>query len=881
MAVGAIWGECFSRWPEVFGLGPGFDQARAMTTDEPASHARQEIRLGLVLNGGVSLAVWMGGVTHELDLLRRASQGCVPARRRAGEKPRKDDHVQTIWGEVLAAAGAQVNIDVVSGTSAGGLNGMLLATAIARGKALPSLRDTWEKSAALDLLLAKPSKTSVFDGGVLSDGARDAIEEIEKSDPCVRTPVDLFVTATALDGRDLRHNDSFGNEFDVPDHRRLYRFRYGGRFGYEQRDGTRWQFTERNLDDFSPSSTDVLALAARASAGYPGAFPPVSELPLLKFRARPRRGLGFPASCVMDGGVLNNAPFEPVLEAITSRGVVDSPIRRVLVYVVPSVGLSEPDPHNGECEDQPVIGVTLNAIRYPGEANLRSGTEEMLTRLHSRAQNVQSELLSRASQDEKLAEHLLGSARNLLGEYRRNRAHGLITEARRRVTGANTVTSFAAPRDDPDATDRLLRTNEYRWVPRWDKKEIEDPDEWYWGLATAERVLQCLSGHLRRSIDSHGSPGQKTLTSAQAALLQGDRRVTEALGKTMAMSEALDEQLQTRFRAAGDGCAETLAALIDKLYEELTVPPELHQLVNQAGKDFVEALNKAGVSRIWTAKQAVSVCLAIDVVTRVYDTPAKLVQPLPPEFQFLRLSPDNMGPLFNADNSAKLGDRKLYGLRLMHFGAFVDAEWRRSDFAWGRLDAAHHLLSIFDQLTSEQRHGFEERLHRAILKAEAPERAEQNEEADENVHSLQWMRAHLTHLGKSDSEILNGVAESAEGQATMRRLLEAVVRLVSTTRPPGKDDVAAKRAWRKAVNVGRTVLASAIPSEPRPRMKARLLRAVTFHLRKHAQQARYGDPREMPRAIAAGVKHATGCLMAGVLVLVGISVLITWLVVRP
>lgn len=34
-----------------------------------------EIRIALVLNGGVSLAVWMGGVTHELDLIRRASGG--------------------------------------------------------------------------------------------------------------------------------------------------------------------------------------------------------------------------------------------------------------------------------------------------------------------------------------------------------------------------------------------------------------------------------------------------------------------------------------------------------------------------------------------------------------------------------------------------------------------------------------------------------------------------------------------------------------------------------------------------------------------------------------------------------------------------------------
>src|SRR4051812_2022829 len=32
-----------------------------------------ELRLAVVMNGGVSLAIWMGGVAHELDLLRRAS----------------------------------------------------------------------------------------------------------------------------------------------------------------------------------------------------------------------------------------------------------------------------------------------------------------------------------------------------------------------------------------------------------------------------------------------------------------------------------------------------------------------------------------------------------------------------------------------------------------------------------------------------------------------------------------------------------------------------------------------------------------------------------------------------------------------------------------
>ena len=38
----------------------------------PVSLRTQEVRLALVLNGGVSLAIWMGGVVGELDRARRA-----------------------------------------------------------------------------------------------------------------------------------------------------------------------------------------------------------------------------------------------------------------------------------------------------------------------------------------------------------------------------------------------------------------------------------------------------------------------------------------------------------------------------------------------------------------------------------------------------------------------------------------------------------------------------------------------------------------------------------------------------------------------------------------------------------------------------------------
>ncbi len=85
-------------------------------------------RFATVMNGGVSLAVWMGGVTHELERVIRCH--------RPGSAP-------TVWTEFVTAVGARVLVDIVAGTSAGGVNGTLLATAIGRGARLPELKGVW------------------------------------------------------------------------------------------------------------------------------------------------------------------------------------------------------------------------------------------------------------------------------------------------------------------------------------------------------------------------------------------------------------------------------------------------------------------------------------------------------------------------------------------------------------------------------------------------------------------------------------------------------------------------------------------------------------------------------------------------------------------
>ncbi len=108
----------------------------------------QELRLALVFNGGVSFAVWMGGVAKELDRFRTAFY--------------RDDAVWCPTGSCSTPSAPNCVTDVIAGTSAGGINGALLGYVVARGTTLDTLgavagadaiRDLWQKLGAIEKLL--------------------------------------------------------------------------------------------------------------------------------------------------------------------------------------------------------------------------------------------------------------------------------------------------------------------------------------------------------------------------------------------------------------------------------------------------------------------------------------------------------------------------------------------------------------------------------------------------------------------------------------------------------------------------------------------------------------------------------------------------------
>ena len=112
----------------------------------------KEIRLALVCYGGISLAVYMHGITKEIWRLARASQafhkGETPA---SGSQGVYRDLLQEIQDET--GLRMRVLVDIIAGASAGGINGVFLAQAISTGQSLEPLTQLWLDSADVEALI--------------------------------------------------------------------------------------------------------------------------------------------------------------------------------------------------------------------------------------------------------------------------------------------------------------------------------------------------------------------------------------------------------------------------------------------------------------------------------------------------------------------------------------------------------------------------------------------------------------------------------------------------------------------------------------------------------------------------------------------------------
>lgn len=350
----------------------------------------KELRLALVCYGGISLAVYMHGVTKEIWRLIRAS--------RAGyDDAPPSDGVEAVYRELLSLVATvsdtrlRVLADIIAGASAGGINGIFLARAITTGESLDPLTDLWLSRADVEVLLdpdarplsrftkfwavpiawlvtrapknaidstverearpevrrklsnfvrarwfAPPFGGEVFSGLLLD--AFDAMAAGPKGPPLVPPgqPVDLMVTVTDFAGHAEVMRLNSPAEVKETEHRLIFAFRH------------------------APGTVDHIAdavgltFAARATASFPGAFPAFTALELdsvLATRQRiwPQRGeflatqlsIHGPEEAqhriLVDGSVLANAPFRPAMSALRQRPARREVDRR-FVYIDPKPG---------------------------------------------------------------------------------------------------------------------------------------------------------------------------------------------------------------------------------------------------------------------------------------------------------------------------------------------------------------------------------------------------------------------------------------------------------------------------------------------------------------------------------------------------------------
>jgi patatin-related protein len=290
----------------------------------------KELRIALVCFGGVSLAVYMHGISKEILKLVRASAAlhAIPDRARRqqasfleeADPTNREFDTESIYFELLREIGRRIElrviVDVIAGASAGGINGTMLARALSHDLPMGPQRNLWLENADVSVLLSSDAKAGAWSKWILKPviwgaAASGYLGAREKE---VREKVSLFVRSRwfkpPLDGRVMarlmydavtsmgapRHArasllpsghslDLFVTVCDYHGFHQLVQL-HDPPLVHELEHHHVLHFTYRRTpsgeaeSDFGLDNAPALAFAARATSSFPGAFPParIAEL---------------------------------------------------------------------------------------------------------------------------------------------------------------------------------------------------------------------------------------------------------------------------------------------------------------------------------------------------------------------------------------------------------------------------------------------------------------------------------------------------------------------------------------------------------------------------------------------------------------------------
>ncbi len=703
-----------------------------MNPTQPSAPApgfpEQELRMALVMNGGVSLAVWIGGVAHEINRMVRG---------------------ETVYGRLCQALALRPRVDIISGTSAGGINGALLALAASEGKPLDPLRDLWLNRGDILTLLRKPGDDdppSLLDGGyfyqAMVEGFRSVQNQIGKGlQPPDRVPIELTLTTTVLCGEVRNFPDDAGTLIQDISHRGLIQFRRG---------------PDIAGDPFAEADIALkLATAARATASFPVAFEPfylpagdervkvgADKVPCLQghtnFNTEWKDG-----RFVVDGGVLDNSPLESAIDAVF-RQRAEGEVRRVMGYIVPDPGRI-PDPPPQEREHIPaMLNTALDAlVNLPRVESVSEQLRAVSQHNQAVSRKRDSRLLIARSLDWTMATHV---AEAVFPSYRIRRAHSAADYI------ALSLAEGAAHPDTGDGValgrrtrerlaDVLVTQNHLPWLP--DGLFYGDTDaEWDWGLFTLENIFVTALDLLRRAVGVMAVQSiESTAESMESALWQRLKDARRQAYDLLAVLVEMRHRDHGHWVRRGRKLAPLLADFergVDthRLPELLEV--ELREWVRMFDPDVAPGeslrppraftrLAENIANLLLTSKPLLRDVLALGMPSQrleryvelrtlfdflLSETPPSVLSPQDVLQRLLTLevvhyafgadtTQDQYLELiqFSANVPTAFGgpsrvEQKLAGLQVAHFGAFYKRSWRINDWMFGRLDGSERLVHI-------------------------------------------------------------------------------------------------------------------------------------------------------------------------------------------
>jgi patatin-related protein len=760
----------------------------------------KELRLALVCYGGVSLVLYMHGVIKEILKPSRASKAyhSVPqseqseqqsyeaANGDAGRPHDTEDVYFTLLQSIGRTLSLRVIVDCIAGASAGGISGIVLARALAHDLSIDHLRDLWLDEADVLRLLGSSQRARPWSKWFLRPvlwilfrlrRLGPAIDrEIQKNlsmffrSRWFEPPFDgdrflelLLDGLSAMRGRGDKLSSLLppGHELDLA-------VSITDFFGYprdvkintpsviaEREHGLFWTFKYRNWSDESETSgladsnVPGLALAARATSSFPGAFPPVQLSNLERLLAK--RGLDWPdrqkfiaanfkehiragvdpqITSFLDGGIVNNKPFSVVLNMVRERPAYRDVDRR-LVFIEPDPERSSPPP-GGDVPsfirtlEGAIFEIPLRAPIYHELARVQQfneTTERMravLKAAYPELAGFVTTVTQRAPSTEdagRIVEFWRETA-NMLAAKEASYAYQVYARFKT-FSIIDTLVGLICNLGEIDQASQL-RTRLADEILTWANRRGAIPPEGSLSMAGGSQVQPWIDFLLHFDVEFR----RRRLSFVVRGLNVLYSRLEEPSFKEVKPDQVDD--LKSRFQAplgrlrrlqAGDFGSVALRIRIEALISKLSViahskpgttdaaRKELDREMDDVMDQLHQELDLASIDRAVDAIVALSMADEMPKVLHhevhiyyigfpfwdVWTYPVSEWRAVDEhrEIRADRISPVDTVLLRNGAHTAR-----LKGAEFKHFAGFLSRSRREHDYLWGRLDAAERLIDI-------------------------------------------------------------------------------------------------------------------------------------------------------------------------------------------